>query len=87
LFAPPSGYEASLDAARRFAKEETFRIGVQVIQGLIDAEEAGPAYADIAETIIAGMHGRVEREMAPRTDGFPAGRFALLPWANSADEK
>jgi glutamate-ammonia-ligase adenylyltransferase len=73
-----SGYEASLDAARRFAKEETFRIGVQVIQGLIDAEEAGPAYADIAETIIAGMHDVVEREMAAAHGRIPGGAFCVV---------
>jgi glutamate-ammonia-ligase adenylyltransferase len=37
-----SGYEAALDAARRFAKEESFRIGVQIIQGMGDAERRIP---------------------------------------------
>src|SRR5258706_11384096 len=58
-----SGYEPALDAARRFAKEESFRIGVQIIQGIGDAIEAGPAYAAVAETVIAGVQGTVEREM------------------------
>jgi glutamate-ammonia-ligase adenylyltransferase len=73
-----SGYEAALDAARRFVKEETFRIGVQVIQGLIDAEEAGPAYADIAETVIAGMHQVVEYEMAGAHGRIPGGAFCVI---------
>ncbi|HXJ00234.1 MAG TPA: hypothetical protein VNH44_03360, partial [Micropepsaceae bacterium] len=73
-----SGYEAALDAARRFAKEETFRIGVQVIQGLSDAEHAGPAYAAVAETVIAGLQEIVEREMAAAHGRIPGGGFAVV---------
>jgi glutamate-ammonia-ligase adenylyltransferase len=73
-----SGHEAELDAARRFAKEETFRIGVQVIQGLSDAEEAGPAYAAIAEAVIGGLHEAVEREMVAAHGHVVGGAFAVV---------
>jgi glutamate-ammonia-ligase adenylyltransferase len=73
-----SGYEAALDAARRFAKEEMFRIGVQVIQGLSDAEEAGPAYASVAETLIGGLQAIVEREMKDAHGSVPGGAFAVV---------
>jgi glutamate-ammonia-ligase adenylyltransferase len=73
-----SGYEAALDAARRFTKEETFRIGVQVIQGISDAEQAGPAYAAVAETVIAGLQDMVEREMACAHGRVPGGGFAVV---------
>ena len=73
-----SGYEGALDGARRFVKEDTFRIGVQVIQGLIDAEEAGPAYAEIAETVIAGLQDVVEREVAAAHGSIPGGAFAIV---------
>jgi len=73
-----SGYEAALDAARRFAKEEMFRIGVQVIQGLSDAEEAGPAYADVADAVIAGLQEIVEREMEAAHGLVPGGAFAVV---------
>jgi [glutamine synthetase] adenylyltransferase / [glutamine synthetase]-adenylyl-L-tyrosine phosphorylase len=72
------GFEPSLDAARRFAKEENFRIGVRVIQGLSDPEEAGPAYALVAETVIAGMHALVEREMDAAHGPMPGGAFAVI---------
>ncbi|HEY4265498.1 MAG TPA: bifunctional [glutamine synthetase] adenylyltransferase/[glutamine synthetase]-adenylyl-L-tyrosine phosphorylase [Micropepsaceae bacterium] len=72
------GYEAALDAARRFTKEETFRIGVQVIQGFSTAEEAGPAYAAVAETVICGLQEIVEREMAAAHGHVPGGAFAVV---------
>lgn len=73
-----SGPEAELDAARRFAKEETFRIGVQVIQGFSDAEQAGPAYAAVAETVIAGLHEAIEREMIAAHGRVAGGAFAVV---------
>jgi glutamate-ammonia-ligase adenylyltransferase len=73
-----SGHEAVLDVARRFTKEETFRIGVQVIQGLSDAEEAGPAYAAVAETVIEGLHEAIAREMAAAHGHIAGGAFAVV---------
>jgi glutamate-ammonia-ligase adenylyltransferase len=73
-----SGYEAALDVARRFAKEESFRIGVQIIQGMGDAEQAGPAYAAVAETVIAGLQGTVESEMVALHGRVPGGAFAVV---------
>src|SRR5258706_384970 len=73
-----SGYEAALDAARRFAKEENFRIGVQIIQGMGDAGEAGPAYAAVAETVIAGLQGTVMREMVALHGRVAGGAFAVV---------
>ena len=72
------GYEAALDAARRFAKEENFRIGVQVIQGLTGAEHAGPAYAAVAEAVIACLQDTVEREMESAHGALAGGAFAVV---------
>jgi glutamate-ammonia-ligase adenylyltransferase len=72
------GYEAALDAARRFVKEENFRIGVQVIQGLTDAEHAGPAYAAVAETVIACLRHVVEREIESAHGTIEGGAFAVV---------
>jgi glutamate-ammonia-ligase adenylyltransferase len=73
-----AGYEAALDAVRRFAKEENFRIGVQVIQGLTDAEQAGPAYAAVAEAVIACLQGVVEHEMEAAYGTVEGGGFAVV---------
>ncbi len=71
-------HEAALDAARRFAKEENFRVGVQVIEGIADAEHAGPAYARVAETAIRGLQAVVESEMAASHGRVAGGAFATV---------
>jgi glutamate-ammonia-ligase adenylyltransferase len=71
------GFEPALDAARRFAREELFRIGVQIIRGQADPESAGPAYAAVAETVIAGLHPVVEEEMIATHGRMPGGAFAI----------
>ena len=73
-----SSHEAELDAARRFTKEETFRIGVQIIQGVSAAEEAGTAYTAVAETVIAGLHEAVMREMIAAHGHVAGGEFAVI---------
>ena len=45
-------YERALDAARRWHKEWHFRIGVHHLRGLIDADQAGQQYADLAGAVI-----------------------------------
>jgi len=72
------GHEAALDAVRRFAKEENFRVGVQVIEGMADAEHAGPAYAHVAETALRGLEQVVEGEMAAAHGRVPGGAFATV---------
>jgi [glutamine synthetase] adenylyltransferase / [glutamine synthetase]-adenylyl-L-tyrosine phosphorylase len=68
-------YEAKLDAARRFAKEQIFRVGVQIIEGRASAAAAGPAFANVAECVVAGLLDAVEREMTSRVE---EGRFAVI---------
>ncbi len=72
------GYEGALDAARRFAKEQIFRVGVQIIMGVANAGEAGPAFANIAECVIAGLLAAVEAELAESAGRMPRGAFAVI---------
>jgi glutamate-ammonia-ligase adenylyltransferase len=71
-------YEASLDAARRFAKEQIFRVGVQIIEGAANAEQAGPAFANIAESVIDGLLRRSEDELSASAGRVPGGAFAVI---------
>ncbi len=71
-------YEDALDAVRRFAKEQIFRVGVQIIQGTASAEAAGPALANIAEAAIAGLLPVVERELGETAGTMPGGQFAVI---------
>ena len=44
-------------------------------QGIGDAVDAGPAYAAVAETVIAGLQGTVESEMTALHGRVPGGAF------------
>jgi glutamate-ammonia-ligase adenylyltransferase len=72
------GYEAALDAARRFAKEQVFRVGVQIIEGNASAADAGPAFADIAEAVITGLLPIVEHELGESAGAIPGASFAVV---------
>ncbi|TQD38382.1 glutamine-synthetase adenylyltransferase [Rhodobacter capsulatus] len=70
-------YEKKLDAARRWAKEFRFRVGVHHLRGLIDAAEAARFYADIAGTAVTGLWPEVVAEFA-RRHGPQPGRGAVV---------
>ncbi|TNF63901.1 MAG: glutamine-synthetase adenylyltransferase [Rhodobacteraceae bacterium] len=70
-------YERQLDAARRWAKDWHFRIGVHHLRHLIDAAEAGRHYADLAEAAIAALFPVVQAEFA-RKHGPAPGRGAAV---------
>lgn len=78
LLKQSAGYEAALDAARRFAKEQIFRVGVQVIEGLAKPDAAGPAFAAIAECIVEGLLACTEAALAETVGRVPGGGFAVI---------
>ena len=51
----PEGFEAAMDAARRVHREQAFRVGVQVMSGLASADQAGRAFADLADACIRAL--------------------------------
>jgi glutamate-ammonia-ligase adenylyltransferase len=71
-------YEDALDGARRFAREEIFRVGVQIIEGAVKAEAAGPALTATAEAVIAGLLPRVEDELALTAGRMAGGSFCVI---------
>jgi glutamate-ammonia-ligase adenylyltransferase len=66
-------YESQLIAARTWAREWHFRIGVHHLRGLIDAATSGTQYADLAEAVIAALWPVIVAEFA-RKHGAPPGR-------------
>ena len=70
-------YESKLDAARRWAKEWRFRIGVHHLRGLISADEAGAQYADLADSVIKALFPAVVTQFAEK-HGAPPGRGAAV---------
>mgnify|MGYP002653933729 CR=1 FL=1 len=77
LTQPAGGYEVALDAARRWAHEWQFRVGVHHLRGLIEAEEAGQHYADVADAAVAALAPVVAAEFA-RRHGPPPGAGAVV---------
>jgi len=63
------GFEAKLNAARRFHREEAFRIGYQLLRGAIGATEAGVAYADLADACVGGLANVCEHEILTKFPG------------------
>ncbi|SFP09943.1 glutamine-synthetase adenylyltransferase [Tranquillimonas alkanivorans] len=70
-------YEEKLDAARAWAKDWHFRIGVHHLRGLIDGAESGAQYADLAGAVLEAVHPVVVADFAER-HGPPPGRGAAV---------
>ena len=71
-------YEELLDAARRWVHDKRFRIGVQILRGLLDGASAGAAFADVAESVIAELLPRIAAEHARSHGIVPGGEIAVL---------
>ncbi|MCG7521205.1 glutamine-synthetase adenylyltransferase [Ruegeria sp. Ofav3-42] len=70
-------YESQLDLARRWCKEWHFRVGVHHLRGLIDGEQAGRQYAELANAVIAAILPRVSEQFAGKHGPAP-GRGATV---------
>lgn len=71
-------YEAQLLAARRWAKEWHFRIGVHFLRGLIDADQSGTQYAELAEAVVSGLWPAVLAEFARKHGSAPGRGGAVI---------
>ena len=54
-------YEDLLDRARQFGQEQMFLIGARILSGTVSAEQAGEAFARLADVIIRAIHAAVEQ--------------------------
>ncbi|WP_340108772.1 bifunctional [glutamine synthetase] adenylyltransferase/[glutamine synthetase]-adenylyl-L-tyrosine phosphorylase [Pikeienuella sp. HZG-20] len=70
-------YESTLDGVRVWAKEQRFRLGVQVLRGIADEVEAGRGFSNIAEVCLGALLPVVEAEFS-RRHGPPPGRGAAV---------
>jgi [glutamine synthetase] adenylyltransferase / [glutamine synthetase]-adenylyl-L-tyrosine phosphorylase len=62
-------FEGKLNAARRFHRDEAFRVGYQLLQGAISASDAGLAYADLADACVDALAEVCEKEVLSRFPG------------------
>lgn len=80
-------YEARLIAARRWAKEWHFRIGVHHLRGLIDAAEAARHYADLAGAILAAIWPEVCADFAAKHGPAPGKGAVVLGMGSLGAER
>jgi glutamate-ammonia-ligase adenylyltransferase len=71
------GFEAAMDAVRRIHRDQGFRIGVQVMSGAASAEEAGRAFAELADACIRALAPAALGETERIAGAFP-GEVAIV---------
>ncbi len=71
-------FQEVLDRARLIVNEQSFLIGVRVLTGTIGANQAGGAYALLAERMIEALQAEVEREMVRVHGRVPGGGAAIV---------
>ncbi|WP_308914879.1 glutamine-synthetase adenylyltransferase [Jannaschia sp. LMIT008] len=77
---PPEadGFEAGLDALRRWHREHHFRIGVHLLRGLASPDDAAAAYAGLASATVEAAHRIAEAETTRRYGTVPDQEIAVL---------
>ena len=71
-------YEDFLDRIRIFAQEQMFLIGTRILSGTLSAEQAGEAFARLADSLIRSLQREIE-ELFSRLHGRIAGQqIAIL---------
>ena len=59
-----ASYEDFLDRIRIFAQEHMFLIGTRILSGTVSAEQAGEAFARLADVLIRSLHRAIEENFA-----------------------
>jgi glutamate-ammonia-ligase adenylyltransferase len=75
--AAADSFESAMDAVRRIFREQTFRIGVQILTGAAPADEAGRAFARLADGCVAALAPAAMAEAA-RIGGMLQGEAAVV---------
>ena len=70
-------YERVLDTARIWVHEQRFRIGVHLLRGISNADEASGAYSDVAEACLRVLWDAVIDQFSTRY-GRPPGKGAAV---------
>ncbi|MBF0269267.1 MAG: bifunctional [glutamine synthetase] adenylyltransferase/[glutamine synthetase]-adenylyl-L-tyrosine phosphorylase [Alphaproteobacteria bacterium] len=78
LLASALSFEETLDLARRWASDQKFRIGVQMLKSTLSPETAGAAYAAVAETTISVLLPHIEADQERVHGRIPNARLAVL---------
>ena len=78
VLASAADVEDALDSVRRWQHEREFQVGMQILRGNVAADKLSGALSDIADTVIAALLPRVQRQFARRHGTVPGAAFAVL---------
>ncbi len=71
-------FQDVLDLTRRWTGDQKFQIGVQHLQGRIDATLAGIHFTAVAETVMTLLLPRVTAELVRSHGSIPGGSFVVM---------
>ena len=71
-------YEDVLELTRRWTNDQKFRVGVQILRGVVGGAAAGESLTAVADTVLSALLPRVEAEFARRHGRVPGGGMAIL---------
>ncbi len=71
-------YEDLLDRLRLFGQEHMYLIGARILSGTVSAEQAGDAFARLADVVIRALHWTVEARFAENHGRIGGQNTALL---------
>lgn len=71
-------FEEAMNTVRRLHRDQMFRIGVQVLTGRIDPEEAGRAHAALADAVITALAPVALTETERQGGRLPGGVVAVV---------
>lgn len=72
------GYEAVLDAIRLFGQEHMFLIGARILSGAMSAEQAGEAFARLADALLRALHSQVDDNFIATHGRIRDGKSAIV---------
>ena len=75
---PADDIHSVLDGVRRWQHVREFQVGMQILRGDVAADKLSGALSDIADTVIATLLPRMQREFARRHGAVPGATFAVL---------
>ncbi len=75
--------EEVMDRARVIGREQMFLIGVRLLTGAIGADQAGPAYAIVAEQLIRHLHAAIEDDFTAQHGRVPRRSSLWASWADA----
>jgi [glutamine synthetase] adenylyltransferase / [glutamine synthetase]-adenylyl-L-tyrosine phosphorylase len=71
-------YEDFLDRVRRFGQEQGFLIGARILSGTVSAQQAGEAFAAVADAIVRTLQSKVAEIVRAGHGQVPGGDAVVL---------